>query len=57
MIGMQFVWAGMSLEIGTIGWQGQRVETNMHQLWTVEIEQPVVFLTLAGRNNLLPVSL
>lgn len=23
MIGMQFVWAGMSLEIGTIGWQGQ----------------------------------
>lgn len=57
MIGMQFVWAGMSLEIGTIAWQGQRVETNMHQLWTVEIEQPVVFLTLAGRNNLLPVSL
>lgn len=29
----------------------------MFQVWVVEVEQPVLYLTLAGRNNLLPVSL
>lgn len=48
---------GVSLETDTFTWHGQQVETNMFQLRLVEVEQPVVYLTLAMRNNLLPVSL
>lgn len=48
---------GLSLETDTFTWHGQGVDTNMFQLWLVEVEQPVACLTLAGRNNLLPVSI
>lgn len=49
MIDMHFVWAGS--ESDTLPWHGQELETSMFQVWVVEVGQPVVYLTLAGRNN------